>query len=167
MTTFQGTAPKMLGRFISGMTLTGATKDPVTGVWTFSTTVTGDLHTGQNFGGFSYRLTNNLTDESPTDQFLTDMVPESGDFEVTITELRLSGSVPITEQIANGNFTGFRIQRSFLPTGATNPQVWLALCTFGNFDSGETERGPMRCVLTGQSAGVSPFLTSSGATLPF
>lgn len=166
MSTAQGLTPKMMGRFVGALIVTGVTKDQ-NGLFSTVSNFSADLHVGTTLGGMTYRLTSNLVDTSPTDIFLEDNVAESGGFEVTVTEIRTAANVPITEGIALGGFGYFRVQRNYLPPGATNPQVFVAICAISDFDGGDLDKGPHKCVLSGKSAGVSPILVAAGGSIPF
>ena len=162
-----GFPSKMQGLFVSALRLDAVTKDPATGIFTVSSTVGGDLHTGKTLEDFNYRLTNRMTNVAPSDQFLSDNVAEEGDFEIVVTEKRLVTAVSIVDAIMFGGFSYVRVQRSFLPPGATNPQVFIAIAAISESDGGRIERGPLNCSLTGVSAGVSPAIVSAGGSLPF
>ena len=82
-----GPAPKMLGRFTGSVRLDSVVRTiNSNGLSVFETdgVVSGDLHVNGNLKNFSYRVVNDQVDQSPTDQFLKDNVPESGDFELTV-----------------------------------------------------------------------------------
>lgn len=168
MSTITGPPPKMLGRFTGSVRIDSMTRTQNNaGASVFATdgVVSGDLHVNGNLKTFSYRVMNDQVDQSATDIFLKDNVAESGDFEITIAEQRLWNTVPLVEQIAFAGYMYYRVQRSFLPPGATVPQVFYAICSLQSFDGGDVERGPMDCTIVGTSCGISPVVQSTSSAL--
>lgn len=166
MSTIQGPPLKMLGRFVSSVSLASVTRS-ASGLFTVDGVIAGDLHVSYSLKDFTYRILNDQVDQSPTDLFLKDNVAESGDIEVTITEQRLASYIPLTEQLAYAGYNYVRVQRNYLPPGATVPMIWLAILSIREADGGSIERGPSECSLTGTSCGISPYLGSASSGLPF
>ena len=164
MSTIQGLPPKMLGRFVGAVSLASVTRN-ASGLFTVDGVVSGDLHVSSSLKNFSYKVMNNQVDQSASDVFLEDNVAESGGYEITITEQRLANYIPLCEQIAFAGYSHFRVQRNFLPPGATVPFVFYAICALKEFDGGEIEKGPMEVTLTGNSCGISPQVQSTASAL--
>ena len=164
--TIQGPPIMMLGRFIGLLSVAGVARNTA-GLFTPDTTVVADLHAGVNLGGFSYKPSYELENQAPVDLFLENNVPVSSGFEVSVTEIRLASGMPITEAIVFGGFQYFRVQRNYLPPGATTPLIFAAILAISDFDGGDIERGNHKCVLTGKAAGIGAYSASGSSTLAF
>ena len=166
MSSVQGLPPKMLARFIGSVSLASVTRSE-SGLFTVDGTISGDLHVSSSLKDFTYKDMSDMVDQAATDVYYKDMVAESGDYEIVITEQRLANYIPLCEQLRFGGYNYARVQRSFLPPGAQSPFVYVAIGAIQEFDGGSTEKGPMECSLTLVSCGISPYVGSSSSGLPY